>query len=468
MTEEYSLPTNAPSHREARTRGALLRVLGVGFGLAVTVGNTVGTGILRAPGEVAAQLPDVGLVLAVWFAGALYALLGAVSVSELGAMLPRSGGYYVFAQRALGDFPAFIVGWTDWMAQCGTIAAASIVVGEYAGGLVPWLAGRHVETAVATAVGLALVQGRGVRWGSWMQNVSSAVKGGVFVALLGAFFVFGRAPSPALSLGGRELLPHSLPHGLALAGAVLVALQAVIYTYDGWYGVIYFGEEVRAPGRDVPRSMIGGVLLVMALYLLVNLALVHMLPLSVLAGQTLAVGTALTQVFGARGDGIVRAVAIVTMISAINAYHLMASRIPLAMSRDRLLPAAFLRVNAGGTPVLGLTLSTVVAVLFILTGSFQKVTAVMAFFFVANYVMAFLAVFVLRQREPEAPRPYRAWGYPWTTGIALLISVAFLAGAVIGDAANSFDSLLVLALSYPVYRLVRRFGVPWNPPSKSS
>jgi APA family basic amino acid/polyamine antiporter len=432
-----------------RNHGALLRVLGVGFGLAVTVGNTVGSGILRTPGEVAAQLPRSDLYLLVWLAGGLYALLGALSVSELGAMMPRSGGYYVFARRAFGPFVGFVVGWTDWLASCGAIAAAAIAVGEYAGALWAPLAGRQLVLAVALTVGLSLVQGRGVRWGSAAQNATSALKGLAFLLVLLAFFVHPAArgqPAPA-------------PPGFwPLVGALVMALQAVIYTYDGWYGIIYFGEEVRNPARDVPRSMIGGVLLVMLLYLLVNLALVRVLPPAQLAGQKLAVGAGLTAVFGAAGGQLVGAVAIVSLVSAINAFALMASRVPLALSRDGLLPPAVARVNAGGTPVVGLLLSTLAALLFVLTGSFEQVMAVMAFFFVANYTVAFLAVFVLRRREPGAARPHRAWGYPVTTALALVVSVLFLAGAVAGDTRNSLRALLVLAASYPVYRLCLRFG----------
>jgi APA family basic amino acid/polyamine antiporter len=195
---------------------------------------------------------------------------------------------------------------------------------------------------------------------------------------------------------------------------------------------------------------------VMGLYLAVNAALVALLPLPTLAGETLAVGAAAPHTVGARGDTVVTAVALVTILSGINAYHLMASRIPLALSRDHLLPASFARVNPGGTPTVGLFLSTVAALLFILTGSFEKVAAVMAFFFVANYTMAFLAVFVLRRREPDAPRPYRAWGYPYSTGLSLLLSVAFLVGAIASDTRNSLHALLVLAASYPLYRLSRR------------
>ena len=139
--------------------GRLLRVLGVGFGLAVTIGNTMGAGIFRAPGEVARHLPDTWLLLAAWTAGGLYALLGAMQIAELGAMIPRSGGQYVFARHALGDYAGFVVGWSDWISTCGTTAAVSIVVGEFSGALVPALRGRAPAVAVVVASAFAVVQG---------------------------------------------------------------------------------------------------------------------------------------------------------------------------------------------------------------------------------------------------------------------------------------------------------------------
>jgi APA family basic amino acid/polyamine antiporter len=430
-------------------RGRLLKVLGLGFGLAVTVGNTVGSGILRTPGDVAAHLPGAWAYLAVWVAGGLYALLGASVISELGAMMPRSGGFYVFARRALGDFPAFVVGWTDWVSQSGTTAASAIVIAEYAGELTPALAAHQVAVALLVVGVVTLVQVRGIRWGSRAQGLTSALKGLLFLLVVAALLA-------ARPEGGFHQ-PAPLPGGAAL----LLALQAVIYTYDGWYGIIYFGEEVRDPGRDVPRSMIGGVLMVMALYLLVNAALVRLLPMGQLAGQTLALGAGAERVLGPRGGQMIRVLGIISVLGGINAYVLMGSRIAVALTRDRLLPPAFAGVNAGGTPGLGLLTTAAGAALFIVTGSFRQVMAVMTFFFVANYVLAYLAVFVLRRREPAAPRPVRAWGHPFSTALALALAVAFLVGVVAADSAASLRSLLVLAASYPVYRLTRRrHGTP--------
>ncbi|MFN2481780.1 MAG: APC family permease [Pyrinomonadaceae bacterium] len=444
--------------RARRTAGSLLRVLGVGFGLAVIVGNTIGAGILRAPGDVAKQLPHPWLFLAVWVAGGAYALLGANAVAELGTMIPRSGGQYVFARRALGDYAGFLVGWSDWLSTCGTTAAVSVVVGDYTVALFPALAGRATSIAVAVAVLFALIQWRGIRWGGGVQNLTSLAKCLAFAALIFACFALGGARPEATGAA-------QLPHGLALGLAVVLALQAVVYTYDGWAGVVYFSEEVKDPARDIPRSLFGGVLLVLAIYLLVNLALLYVLPVSRVAGSDLAVGAAAQQLFGADGDRLLRALTIVSMLSGLNAYHLMATRVLFAMSRDRLFSPRAARVNAGGTPTVALFVSCAVAVVFILSGgTFARIIAGLSFFFVANYAMTFASLFVLRRREPRAERPFRAWGYPWTTALALAGSVAFLFGAVAADLAgetrDSLYALSLLAASYPLFRLVKLIERP--------
>ena len=429
----------------------LLQVLGVGFGLAVIVGNTIGAGIFRAPGQVAGHLPNAWLFLAAWAVGGLYALLGALQLAELGAMMPRSGGQYVFSRHALGEYAGFIVGWSDWISTCGTAAAVSIVIAELAGALVPALGGRTPAVAVAVASGFAMLQWRGIRGGSLVQNVTSSLKAAVFVVLIVAAFAFESQASTAAGTA----LPS--PAGLALATGFVLALQAVIYTYDGWSAVVYFSEEVHEPGKAIPRALLSGVLTIIVIYLLVNLALLHVLPMSRLAGADFAAGAAANAIFGARGESLLQTLMLVSMLSAINSNHLMASRVLFAMSRDGLFSHRAATVNDGGTPTVALLLSAVVAILFIVFGrTFEQVITVLAFFFIANYTLSFVSLFVLRRREPARPRPYRAWGYPWTTALVLFGSVAFLVAAIAGDTRNSILALLLLAASYPVFRMVRR------------
>ena len=426
--------------------GTLLRVLGVGFGLAVTIGGTIGMGILRTPAEVARHLPVPSLFIGIWVLGGVYALLGAISVAELGTMIPRSGGWYVFVHRAIGNYPAFVIGWSDWLSTCGTLALISMVVAEYTIVLLPRLADHEKKVALVVVLFFALLQWRGVRWGSFTQNLTSLLKALMFVAI--AFVAFTYA-------GRAATAPSApLPQGFALFAAVIIALQSVLYTYDGWYGVIYFGEEVRNPNRNVVASMFGGVLAIILIYLVINVALVLVLPMSQLAQEDLAVGAVVRILFGAYGDNTVRVLAIISLLSTINAYTMTGPRILYAMSCDQLLHHRATKVNKGGTPTITLFMSTLAAVIFLLSGTFNAVLAALAFFFVANYAMGYISVIVLRIREPDLPRPYRAWGYPWTTVLALLGSVAFLAGAIIGDKKNSIIAVLVLAASYPLYLIV--------------
>lgn len=452
--------------------GRLLRVLGLTFGLAVIVGNTIGAGILRTPGSIAAGLPNEWLFVGVWVLGGLYALLGCAQLAELGTAIPRAGGQYAFAQRALGPYAGFVVGWSDWLSTCGTTTAVSIVIGEYSGLLFPAVAAyenHKVAIAIAVAVAFALLQWRGVKWGGRTQEVTTLLKALAFVGLIAACFAFGGNAEPPPPAEGW--VPPVMPTGLALAGAIMVALQSVIYAYDGWAGVVYFSEEVRDPGRDVPRSLFGGTLAVIAIYVLVNLALLYVLPIERMAGEPFAGELAATTLFGPAGGQIILGIVILSMLSGINAYHLMASRTLFAMSRDRLFFRGAERVNEGGTPAVALLLSTIVAVAFSLWGNFERVTAALAFFFVTNYTLSFISVFVLRRREPNLPRPYRAWGYPWTTALALAGSVAFLVGAVAADLQtdhegklpSSFAALGLLAMSYPVYAIIRSVSRPSRP-----
>jgi APA family basic amino acid/polyamine antiporter len=452
------LPDSAAALPAPRGGGKLLRILGVGFGIAAAIGNTISAGIVRTPGDIAARLPVWWLFLAVWVAGGIYALISSFSFAELGAMIPREGGQMVFARRALGDYAGFIVGWSDWVSNCSAIAVISLVLGEYSGDLIPALHGRTTSVAAVVVLIVALLQWRGIRLGSRVQEITGALKALAFVGLVVACFVLGHHPAAQPITAAPSLAPSlaiGWPLGWPMVIALLFATQSVIYSYDGWYAIVYFLEEVRDTSREVHRAMIVSVLSIMGIYLLLMAGLVYVVPVSQFAGSDFALGMAAQRIFGAHGDAVIRSVMIVSLLSGVNAVLLFASRVLFAMSRDGYFTRRAASVNRGGTPDVALALSAVVTLCFIAVGSFEKVLAVTAFFWVANYSMTFLSVFVLRMREPDTPRPYRAWGYPWTTGIALAVSLAFLGGVIAGDTQNSLWAVVVLAASYPVYRISR-------------
>jgi APA family basic amino acid/polyamine antiporter len=422
-------------------------VLGAAFGVAVIVGNTIGVGILRTPGDIARHLPSPSLFLAVWIVGGIYALLGAISLAELAAMIPRSGGQYVFVRRGLGGYAGFVVGWSDWISTCGSSAAMAMVIGEYLGVLVPAASGRGSTVAAGVVVAFPALYWHGIRRAGDGQQLLSLVKALALMVLVVACFALGSRP-----VGGSPIV---LPAGAALVTAVVLSLQGVIYTYDGWNAMAYFSGEVRDPGRDVPRAMAGGTCFVILIYLLINLAVLYVLPISRMAGEPFVAGAAAAAVFGPAGDTVIRAIMIVSALGAVSANTLMAPRVIFAMAQDSFMPRAVAEVNAGGTPTVATVASTAVALAFIATGTFDRALALIAFFFVANYLLSFVTVFVLRRREPATPRPYRAWGYPWTTGIAAIGSLAFLVGQCVGDTRNSLWSLALLGASYPLYLAVR-------------
>jgi len=264
-----------------KDKGTLLQILGVGFGIAVAVGNTISAGIVRTPGEIAFRLSSYGLFFSVWVAGALYALVSAFQLAELGSAIPKSGGQYNFSRRAIGDFAGFIVGWSDWLSTCGTTGAVGIVIGEYmahmfrafdgsiqftgaAGNFLarflPELTSipRIKITAVSLIIFFAVLQWRSINLGSKVQNFTTVLKGLVFFIMVIACFSFGghlRHAAEGAAPLARGAARIAIPTGAALLTALLLGMQATIYTYDGWDGVIYFGDEIKNPGHLVPRAI---------------------------------------------------------------------------------------------------------------------------------------------------------------------------------------------------------------------
>ena len=422
--------------------GKLLSVLGVAFGLAGSVGGTIGAGILRTPGLVAAQLNTPWLVLLAWLVGGVYALLGAVCIAELAASLPRAGGWYVYAEQAFGRRAGWLVGWTDWLAHCIGLAWVATTVGELLADWIPANSAAAWHSQALALLVLALfsaVQLLGVRAGGASQELLSLVKAVAFLGLAAASFVLPSAV-PITATTGAALAP---PQGSALAIGAVLALQAVITTFDGWASPVYFAEEFSEPSRDLPRSLIGGVLAVLVLYLLINAALLHVLPISLLSQANLPAADAARSVFGQRGGQVISAVALLSLLGLINTVVMAAPRILFGLSRDQLMPAALSGVNPGGTPTAALLVTSACAGLLVLTGSFDHLLGMGAFLYVGLPLSGIASQLWLRRQQPELPRPFQSWGYPVTPWLVGMGSLAFLIGALISDTG---DSLLALAL----------------------
>ncbi len=418
-----------------KTSGGLIRILGTGFGLAVIVGSTLGIGILRTPGLVAGQLPNPMAILAVWITGGLYTLVGAICLAELGTMLPRAGGYYVYAREAFGDAVGFAVGWTDWITYCAVLGYVSIAMGEFTALLLPSLAGYEKAVAILSLAALAALQLAGLRVSSRFQEITTVVKFGAFVTVVVAAMVF----APGIRSGSR-LASHA-----ASFSGLIIALQSVVITYGGWQSALYFSEEDRDPDRHLPRSMIGGVAAVIVVYLLVNVALLTVLPVGDLAASTLPAADAAQILLGG-----ITILSIVSLPPMLNAILMIGTRILFAMGRDGLLWRRAASVTTRGTPAAAMLATTIVALALIATGTFQRLVAVVAFFLAANYAVCCLALIVLRRREPDRARPFRAWGYPWSAALVLAGAAAFLVGAAAGDTINAAGALALLAVGFVI------------------
>jgi APA family basic amino acid/polyamine antiporter len=455
---ESSGPTADPSSSAASgppaAIGQLRTILGLGFGLAGAVGGTIGAGILRTPGLVAAQLGSPALILLAWGLGGLYALLSALCVAELGTSLPQAGGWYVYARRAFGDTAGLAVGWVDWIGHCTGVAWVAITVGEYGRELLPFL---PLEARALSLLAIALftaIQLLGVRAGSGSQQLLSLAKAIAFLALVAACFWLG--PAQPLAAAATAGSPSGWPLALALA------LQPVVSTFDGWHSPIYFAEEFQRPERELPRSLIGGVVAVTAIYLLLNLALLHVVPLPELTASALPVADAARHLFGPAGGRGITALALLSVLGLINASIMSAPRVLYGLARDGLMPAAaaLSRVSASGTPITGLLLTSAVTSLLTLSGDFETLLAIAAILYVALYTSGFVSLLVLRQREPNLERPFGAWGQPWIALVVVAGSLAFLTGSVLGDPLHCLLALLLAALALPLRALVRSGGEP--------
>jgi APA family basic amino acid/polyamine antiporter len=426
--------------------GRLRRILGLGFGLAVSIGSTIGIGILRTPGGVAGQLHTASIILAFWLVGGLYNLIGANCLTELGTMLPQTGGYYVYARRAFGNWVGFAVGWSDWITYCAVLGYVSIAIGDYLAKLAPALSGVTRPLAMVVLVGFVGLQWAGVRISSWFQEWTTALKFLAFLALCIAAIALSGSPVHASSAASPPL---------TLSG-IVGALQAIVISYAGWQSALYFTEEDRDPIRNLPRAMIGGLAAVVVIYLLVNLALLAILPVSELAASTLPAADAARRIVGARGDQIITALSLISLLPLLNAIMMIGTRILFALGRDRLLWSRTARVNAGGTPGIATLVTTVVAAGLIATGTFESLVAMVAFYLALNYAICCIALVVLRRREPDTPRPFRAWGYPGSAAIVVIGALAFLVSALVGDTLVALAAIGLLAAGLIVHAVLSR------------
>jgi basic amino acid/polyamine antiporter, APA family len=443
------------------TSTSLERRLGPLDAAAIIVANVIGGGILFTPPLIAANVPHPILFLTTWLVGGALAFCGAVAYAELAALRPRAGGEYVYLRDAYGPLAGFLTGWTSFVAGfAAPIAASAMVIVFYLERFVPGVSdstpflriplpylpltfSRQTLIALAAAWLFALVHIRGVGPGRLVSNVLATLK----VTALLVFIAVGLSMGTGTSANLQQAAGTVAPTGF------LLALIPVMFTYSGWNAAAYMAEEVKDPGRNMPLALILGTIAVIAIYLLLNVLYLYVMPVGELAAVKGSVLDVVAErLLGARAGDIMGVVSIISLAAGINAWTFAGPRVYYAMARDGLFFSAAARVHPRfKTPAASIVAQTMLATAFILTGSLDAITNYVGFALTLFAGIAVAAVFVLRAREPEAPRPYRALGYPITPAIFVFVCALIVVNAIYSAPATFLTGAVVIGAGIPLY-----------------
>lgn len=441
------------------------RRLGPFDGAAVVVSNVIGSGIFLLPAVVAGLTPHPWWMIGAWAAGGALAFAGAMAYAELAALRPRAGGEYVYLREAFGPLPAFLTGWTSFVAGfSGAIAVGAVGFAAYLGRILP--AAADTEPWVAAPLGvvtlsvspqslaalavigvLTAVHLTGLGPGRLVQNVLAVMKAALLAVFVAAGFALGDGSTA-----------HFAESGGPVSGAGwLLALLPVMFAYSGWNAASYLAEEIRDPGRNVPLALGLGTAAVVVLYVLLNLLYVYALPVTEFgAAGHMADGVA-ERLFGPEAAGPVAAASAAMIAASLSAMVFAGPRVYYAMARDGQFFAAAASVHPRfRTPAAAIVAQSAWAGLLVLSGTFRQLVDYTAFAVVLFAGVAVAALFVLRFREPDAPRPFRAWGYPAAPLVFVLTSAALVVNAVRINPGPSLAGVALIGAGVPVYFLVRR------------
>jgi APA family basic amino acid/polyamine antiporter len=450
-----------------------LRRLGLLDTSFLVIGAVVGSGIFMTPGLIASRLPSPGLLLTVWLAGGVITLCGALSFAELGAMYPQAGGQYIYLREAYGPSAAFLFGWAFFgFIMCGGLAALAVAFAEFLGSFVPALSTGHVllrlgvagifyslsagqVVAAAMILGLTFLNTFGIRSGAAVQNLLTIFRLGTVAALVGLGVLFGAKTGGA---NFHPLFPPG-PGFPAVLEPLGLALVAIFWTYDGWYSVNCTAEEIRDPERTIPRGLTLGVIVVTAIYVLVNFVYLLALPLEKIKGVVRIGELAASALFGGGGAALFSALVMVSVFGCLNANILFGPRVFYAMARD----GAFFRImgRLGGrsrVPTGALWGQAGWSAVLCLSGTYQSLYEYMVFALLLFFAATGLAVFVLRRRRPEKTRPYRTWGYPIVPLIFIFMCLAVFLNIVLAQPLKSLAGAGLLLAGWPAYFVWRRHG----------
>ena len=439
---------------ESTGRGALPRRLGYWSAVAVLVGSTIGSGIFRSPAGIADRLPGPLSLAIVWVAGGLFALCGALTLSEVGSAYPHTGGVYVYIREAFGRLPAFLFGWSELtVIRAASLGAIAITFAEYAlrvagfdPSVAPFDAYAHYLAAAAIAL-LGFVNIVGVRWSSLLLNLTTFAKYGALV------FIVLFALAIGLPHTGGYYTPVAPPGSFALP-AFGLALVSTLWAYDGWADLSFVSGEVRDPQRNIPRALITGTVAVIVIYLLANLAYLAVMPVDQVRHSPLVAADVAQRLIGQPGVAFVGMTVMLSTFGTLTGSLLTAPRIFFAMAEDRLFFRFVARVHpVFETPYVAIGLSSLLGIVFVLLRSFEQLADTFVTAIVPFYALGVAAVFVLRKRDGYRPA-FRVPGYPVVPALFVLSTVYLLANAL-WTPSSRWGTAAVFAVvlaGIPVYR----------------
>jgi APA family basic amino acid/polyamine antiporter len=480
----------------------LLPTLGLFSTIMLVVGGVIGSGIFRKPGVMAAQLGSPELLLLVWILAGVITLFGALTNAEIAALIPETGGQYIYFERMYGPFFAFLYGWAIFaIIQCGSIAAVAYVFAEYStqffplpelsastaawsfrlpfiGDITPFREIGVKGLAAALIVLLTIVNYVGVRFGGLVQNVFTVAKVVAMLMLVAGAFVLPTGGSAANFTTPSSTVQLS---GLALFAGIAAALQGAFWAYDGWNKLTYIAGEVKQPQRNIPLGLLWGMLIVTAVYLLMNLAYAWVLPIDDMAQSKLVAADVADKMFSGGGRWIAALVMLSTFGTA-NAIILATARVYFSMSRMNVFPRFIGKVHPRfHTPAASLVVQGLWSVALLFSGTFDTLTDTLIFVTWIFYAAGAFGVFVLRRRMPATPRPYRVPGYPVIPALFVVFALTFLSFTIYNDFGayqaavaagqpaliNSLFGIALVGIGIPIF-LYYRTTSKSNHPAKES
>jgi amino acid transporter len=437
----------------AHIRAQLTRRLGFWTSIGVVIGVTIGSGIFRTPASIAARVPDATVMLAVWLAGGLISLAGALSVAELAATLPHTGGWYVFLREGWGRLAGFLFGWSELvLIRASANGAIATVFSEYClrsigydPGAYPLVTDYLAATALVVA---AVVNIRGVRIGALVVAMSSVTK---FTALglmvLAAAILGGGVGASAANFTAASAAVDTGMFGLALI--------SVLWAYDGFADVSFAAGEVKDPQRTLPLAIIVGTIAIIAIYLAANLAYLYVVPIERLALSPLIAAETMRALFGRAGVALVSVVVTISTFGALIAIMLSAPRVFFAMADDGLFFRSMGRVHPRyGTPYVAIAFSAVLGVAFVLARTFEQLADTFVLSIWPFYGLAIAGLYRLRRTRPNLPRPYKVPGYPVVPAIFVIAVIYLVGNALISDPVWTTMTFGIVLAGIPVYYLL--------------